>query len=158
MQCPYCNNTDTQVKDSRSAEEGFVIRRRRFCGQCNARFTTFERIQSRELIVIKKNGEKRVFDRDKLIRSMSIAARKRPITEEQIEQLVTEVAKEIEGSGEKSVSTDTVGQIAIEKLAVLDSVSYVRFASVYHDFKDVDDFIKFISSMQPLVQKDGSNG
>jgi transcriptional repressor NrdR len=151
MQCPYCNNNDTQVKDS-------VIRRRRFCGKCNARFTTFERIQSRELTVVKKNGEKRVFDRDKLIRSMSIAARKRPITAEQIEQLVTEVAKEIEGSGETSVPTNTIGQIAIEKLAVLDSVAYVRFASVYHDFRDVDDFITFISSMQPQLQKDVSNG
>lgn len=144
MRCPFCSSEDTQVKDSRSAEDGNAIRRRRQCGSCAARFTTFERVQLRELTVVKKSGRRAPFDREKMMRSIMIAMQKRPITADQIEQMISGIVRRLESLGELEVSSDTIGQMLMEGLANLDSVAYVRYASVYKDFKETKDFEAFI--------------
>lgn len=144
MHCPFCGFEDTQVKDSRATDDGTAIRRRRECTECGGRFTTFERVQMRELFVKKSSGASRLFDRDKLVRSINIACRKRPISEEQIEQLVNKLIRELASLGEAEISTKVIGQKVMKELAGMDDVAYIRYASVYSDFKDADDFEKFI--------------
>ena len=144
MRCPFCGAEDSQVKDSRPAEEGGSIRRRRQCPACGARFTTFERVQLRDLVVVKKDGRRVAFDREKLARSLRIATRKRGIDEERIEQLVNGIVRRIETTGESEVPSRRIGELAMEGLALLDQVAYVRFASVYKDFADARDFEEFI--------------
>jgi transcriptional repressor NrdR len=144
MRCPFCGLEDTQVKDSRPVEEASAIRRRRQCPACGARFTTFERVQLRELLVVKKDGRRVAFDRDKLARSIGIATRKRGIDEEQIERIVNGIVRRIETSGEVEVPSTRIGKLAMESLAKLDEVAYVRFASVYRDFASARDFEEFI--------------
>ena len=140
MRCPFCGNDDTQVKDSRPTEDSAVIRRRRVCIACNFRFTTFERVQLRELTVIKRNGRRVPFDRDKLLRSVQIALRKRPVEPERIDQAVSKIVRELESQGESEVSSEAVGELVMEALRSLDDVAYVRFASVYRNFREAKDF------------------
>ena len=140
MRCPSCASLDTQVKDSRPTEDSAVIRRRRVCVACNFRFTTFERVQLRELTVIKRNGRRVPFDRDKLLRSVQIALRKRPVEPERIDQMVSQIVRELESMGESEVSSETIGEIVMEHLRDLDDVAYVRFASVYRNFREAKDF------------------
>jgi transcriptional repressor NrdR len=140
MRCPSCGSLDTQVKDSRPTEDSAAIRRRRVCLSCNDRFTTFERVQLRELVVIKRNGRRVPFDRDKLMRSMQIALRKRPVDPERIEQTVSKIVRELETQGESEISSDTIGELIMEHLRGLDTVAYVRFASVYRNFREAKDF------------------
>lgn len=147
MRCPFCNNEDTQVKDSRPTEDGAAIRRRRFCPKCDSRFTTFERVQLRELTVIKKDGERRPFDRDKLVRSIEIAVRKRPVTAEQVDVLVNNIVKELEGLGETEIPSGIIGEKVMVALRKADPVAYVRFASVYKDFREAKDFEEFVESL-----------
>lgn len=147
MKCPFCGHADTQVKDSRPSDDGLTIRRRRFCPECNSRFTTFERVQLRELTVLKKNGERRMFDRDKLARSVGIALRKRPVTQEQIEQLVTRIVQKLESLGESEIPTATIGATIMDELKKIDSVAYIRFASVYRDFTEAKDFQSIVGEL-----------
>jgi transcriptional repressor NrdR len=140
MRCPSCGSLDTQVKDSRPTEDSAVIRRRRVCLTCNFRFTTFERVQLRELTVIKRNGRRAPFDRDKLIRSLSIALRKRPVDPEQVEQMASKIVRELESLGENEITSETIGETVMEHLRELDDVAYVRFASVYRNFREPKDF------------------
>jgi transcriptional repressor NrdR len=140
MRCPNCASLDTQVKDSRPTEDSSVIRRRRVCLACNFRFTTFERVQLRELVVIKRNGRRVPFDRDKLLRSVQIALRKRPVEPELIDQAVSKIVRELESQGESEVSSETIGEMVMEALRSLDDVAYVRFASVYRNFREAKDF------------------
>jgi transcriptional repressor NrdR len=144
MRCPFCGFEDTQVKDSRPTDDRSAIRRRRFCTNCAARFTTFERVQLRELTVVKKNGQREAFDREKLARSIYTATRKRPIEPERIERVINSIVRQLESSGESDVSTDQIGGLVMEALANLDQVAYVRFASVYRDFREAKDFGEFI--------------
>ena len=151
MKCPFCGNNDTQVKDSRATEDNSAIRRRRFCSACGARFTTFERIQLRELTVLKKSGKKVPFDRDKLERSVQIALRKRPVDNERIDRMISGIVRRVESLGETEVSSDVIGEIVMEGLQSIDSVAYVRFASVYKNFreaKDIEEFLGVISSTE----------
>ena len=147
MRCPFCGAEDTQVKDSRPTEEGAAIRRRRACPGCGARFTTFERVQLRELTVVKRNGKREPLDRDKLARSMNIALRKRPVEPERVERVINSIIRRLESSGESEVSADQVGQLIMEALATLDSVAYVRFASVYKNFREARDFEDFVGAL-----------
>ena len=140
MRCPSCASLDTQVKDSRPTEDSAVIRRRRVCLACNFRFTTFERVPLRELVVIKRNGRRVPFDRDKLMRSVQISLRKRPVDPERIEQTVSKIVRELESLGETEVSSEAIGEIVMEHLRGLDDVAYVRFASVYRNFREAKDF------------------
>ena len=138
---------DTQVKDSRPSEDGLTIRRRRYCPECNSRFTTFERVQLRELTVVKKNGERRLFDRDKLGRSLQLALRKRPVTVEQIEQLITRITQKLESLGESEIPTQMIGMTIMEELKKLDHIAYIRFASVYKDFREAKDFENIVGEL-----------
>ena len=147
MRCPFCSNDDTQVKDSRPTEDNSAIRRRRFCPACGSRFTTFERVQLRELTIIKRNGQRTPFDRDKLMRSILIATRKRPVDPERIERMVNGIQKRLESSGESDIPSDAVGSMVMDALAGLDQVAYVRFASVYRNFREVKDFEDFIGHL-----------
>src|SRR5436853_1719056 len=140
MRCPNCGSLDTQVKDSRPTEDSSVIRRRRVCLACNFRFTTFERVQLRELTVIKRNGRRVPFDRDKLVRSVQIALRKRPVDPERAEKMVSAIVRELESGGEAEISSEAIGEIVMEHLRQLDDVAYVRFASVYRNFREAKDF------------------
>ena len=144
MKCPFCSNDDTQVKDSRSTEDNTAIRRRRICPDCGARFTTFERIQLRELTVIKKSGKKAPFDRDKLERSVQIALRKRPVERDRVDRMISGIVRRVESLGETEVSSDVIGEIVMEGLQSIDSVAYVRFASVYKNFRETKDFEEFL--------------
>ena len=153
MHCPFCGFEDTQVKDSRATEDGSAIRRRRECPECSGRFTTFERIQTRELFVVKSSGANRLFDRDKLIKSINIAARKRPITEDQIEQLVNKIVRELSSLAESEIPTYVIGQKVMAELAEMDDVAYIRYASVYSDFKDAKDFEKFVTKLENKKKK-----
>jgi transcriptional repressor NrdR len=144
MRCPFCGYDDTQVKDSRPTDDRSAIRRRRFCTNCAARFTTFERVQLRELTVVKKNGQREPFEREKLARSINTAVRKRPIESERIERVINSIVRQLESSGETDVSTDQIGELVMEALATLDQVAYVRFASVYRDFREAKDFGEFV--------------
>src|SRR3982750_3797509 len=147
MRCPSCNSLDTQVKDSRPTEDSAVIRRRRVCMACNFRFTTFERVQLRELTVIKRNGRRVPFDRDKLLRSLQIALRKRPVEPERVERAVSKIVRELEGLGESEITTETIGETIMEHLRALDDVAYVRFASVYRNFREAKDFADVLGEL-----------
>ena len=140
MRCPSCNSLDTQVKDSRPTEDSAVIRRRRVCVACNFRFTTFERVQLRELTVVKKNGQRVAFDRDKLQRSISVAVRKRPVDPERVERVVNGIVRRLESSGESEIPSTQIGELVMDALRALDPVAYVRFASVYRNFREAKDF------------------
>ncbi len=153
MRCPYCMNADTQVKDSRPTEDNVVIRRRRVCPDCGGRFTTFERIQLRELTIIKNTGRKVPFDRDKLMRSVQVALRKRPVEPERIERMVSGIVRRLENLGESEVPAKLVGELVMEGLYALDQVGYVRFASVYRNFREAKDFEEFLGEMS--IQSDG---
>lgn len=144
MRCPFCAHPDTQVKDSRPAEDGQAIRRRRQCPSCGARFTTFERVQLRDLQVIKNDGKREPFERDKLMKSVLLAAQKRAIERERIEQMVSGIVRRLESSGETETPSSRIGQLVMDGLRSLDTVAYVRYASVYRDFKEVEDFSDFI--------------
>lgn len=145
MRCPFCGHEDTQVKDSRPTEDNTAIRRRRFCPGCGARFTTFERVQLRELMVLKRNNQREAFDRDKLARSMAIACRKRPVDPDRMERVVNGIVRRLESSGESEIKVDSIGALVMEALAALDQVAYVRFASVYRNFREAKDFEEFIT-------------
>ncbi|HEV2677101.1 MAG TPA: transcriptional regulator NrdR [Aliidongia sp.] len=144
MRCPFCGFDDTQVKDSRPTDDRSAIRRRRFCTNCAARFTTFERVQLRELTVVKKTGQREPFDRDKLARSIYISLRKRPVEGERVERVINSIVRQLESSGESDVPTETIGSLIMEALANLDQVAYIRFASVYRDFREAKDFGEFV--------------
>jgi transcriptional repressor NrdR len=147
MRCPFCSNEETQVKDSRSTEDGAAIRRRRFCPDCGGRFTTFERVQLRELMVVKKSGRRVLFDRDKLMRSVQIALRKRPVEPERIEKMVSGIVRQLESLGESEVKSEVVGGMIMEGLKALDDVAYVRFASVYRNFREAKDFENLVGEL-----------
>ena len=144
MDCPFCGHSDTQVKDSRPSEEGGAIRRRRMCSGCHARFTTFERVQLRELMVVKRNGKRTVFDRDKLERSFMIALRKRDIDPDVIARTINELVRMLESRGESEATTQFIGEMVMKSLHRLDKVAYIRYASVYRDFRDASDFGDFV--------------
>jgi len=144
MRCPFCSSEDTQVKDSRQAEDGTAVRRRRQCSSCGGRFTTFERVQLRELTVVKKAGRRVPFDRAKLSRSVHIALQKRQIDPDRVEQMISGIVRQLESAGNSEITSDQIGELVMEGLAGLDSVAYVRYASVYKDFRATQDFEKFI--------------
>jgi transcriptional repressor NrdR len=148
MRCPYCGNDDTQVKDSRPTDDSSAIRRRRICPSCGGRFTTFERVQLRELTVIKKSGRKVPFDRDKLARSVNTALRKRAVEPERVERLISGVVRQLESLGEVEITSDQIGEFVMEGLKNLDDVAFVRFASVYKNFSKADDFRSFLSELK----------
>ena len=150
MRCPFCSFEETQVKDSRPTEDGTSIRRRRACPDCGGRFTTFERIQLREIIVIKAGDRRQLFDRDKVIRSMQIALRKRPVTQEQIEKAANSITRQLETSGETEVPSKHIGDLVMQALIQLDRVGFIRYASVYKDFSKPDDFKTFIKELSDL--------
>ena len=147
MRCPYCQSEDTQVKDSRPAEDGAAIRRRRVCPDCGGRFTTFERVQLRDLVVVKKSGRKVPFDRDKLLRSVEIALRKRNVEPERIDRAVTGIVRQLESSGEAEIQSSAIGELVMEGLKAIDDVAYVRFASVYKNFREAKDFEELIGQL-----------
>ena len=149
MRCPFCGNIDTQVKDSRPAEDHVAIRRRRSCPGCSGRFTTYERVQLRDLVVVKKNGRRENFDRDKLSRSIRIAMQKRPVEPERIEQMISGIVRRLESMGDTDIPSDKIGEIVMERLAAIDAVAYVRFASVYRNFQEADDFEDFVAELRP---------
>ena len=144
MRCPFCGHEETQVKDSRPSEDNSSIRRRRQCPACGARFTTFERVQLRELMVIKKDDSRTIFDREKLVRSINISCRKRPVKPDKIELITNSIQRRLESSGETEIPTKVIGELVMDALKELDRVAYLRFASVYKDFQETDDFRKFI--------------
>ncbi|MBB5698021.1 transcriptional regulator NrdR [Sphingomonas yantingensis] len=155
MRCPFCGHDDSQVKDSRPSEDGSAIRRRRQCSACAARFTTFERIQLRDLVVVKSGTEgarREPFDREKLLRSVSIACRKRPIDQVRIEQLVSGIQRQLETAGEGEVASTRIGEMVMDGLKGLDSVAYIRFASVYKDFREARDFEEFAGSVSEVAR------
>ncbi len=147
MRCPYCGSTITQVKDSRHTEDHTAIRRRRICSDCGGRFTTFERIQLRELTVIKRSGRRVPFERDKLMRSVQIAIRKRPVEHERVERMVTGIVRQLENLGEGDIEADKIGELVMEGLKSLDDVAYVRFASVYKNFREAKDFENLLGEL-----------
>jgi transcriptional repressor NrdR len=146
MRCPFCGHAESQVKDSRPSEEGASIRRRRSCPQCGGRFTTFERVQLRELTIIKRSGRRTPFDREKLVRSISVAIRKRPVDAERVDRLVNAIVRQLESLGETEIASAVVGEMVMKALKSLDDVAYVRYASVYRDFRHTDDFASFLSA------------
>ena len=147
MRCPFCGHEDTQVKDSRPTEDNTSIRRRRACPNCGGRFTTFERIQMRELTVVKRNGQRAPVERDKLARSMAIALRKRPVEPDRVDRVINGIVRRLESLGEQEVPSSVVGEMIMEALSGLDSVAYVRFASVYRNFREAKDFEEFIGGL-----------
>jgi transcriptional repressor NrdR len=144
MRCPFCGHDETQVKDSRPSEDGAAIRRRRLCPACEGRFTTFERVQLRELTILKRSGRRAPFDRDKLARSLSVALRKRPVEPERVERMISAIVRQLESMGETELQSSTIGELIMKHLKQLDDVAYVRYASVYRDFKETDDFARFL--------------
>ena len=144
MICPFCGNQDTQVKDSRPAEDGTTIRRRRLCGQCDARFTTFERVQLREITIVKRNGRRSIFDRDKLERSFEIALRKREVDTDNVARAINEIVRKLEGYADGDVPSQKVGELVMSSPHILDQVAYVRYASVYRNFREAKDFEAFV--------------
>lgn len=148
MRCPYCASQDTQVKDSRPTEDHSAIRRRRVCPDCGGRFTTFERVQLRELTVLKRSGRRVPFDRDKLDRSVRVALRKRPVEAERIERMVNGIVRQLESSGDSEINSHAIGELLMEGLRVLDQVAYVRFASVYRNFREAKDFEAVLDELQ----------
>ncbi len=155
MRCPFCGNVDTQVKDSRPAEDHVAIRRRRLCPACGGRFTTYERVQLRDLVVVKTSGRREDFDRDKLERSIRIALQKRPIEHERMDQMTSGIVRRLESMGETDIPSKVIGEIVMESLARIDAVAYVRFASVYKNFQAADDFDRFVSELRPLAKPEG---
>jgi transcriptional repressor NrdR len=151
MRCPYCNGENTQVKDSRPTEENVAIRRRRVCEDCGGRFTTFERVQLRDIVVIKRSGRRVPFDRDKLLRSVEVALRKRPIQPERVERMVSGLVRQLESMGEQEVPSSRIGELAMEALKGLDPVAYVRFASVYRHFREAADFREVLDEIAGKV-------
>ena len=147
MRCPFCGHEDTQVKDSRPTEDNSAIRRRRFCPGCGARFTTFERVQLRELFVVKRSGRRVPFDRDKLERSVEVAIRKRPVDPERVERMLNGIVRQLESMGDAEVPSETVGELVMEGLKGLDDVAYVRFASVYKNFREAKDFEEILGKL-----------
>ncbi len=159
MRCPFCGSIDTQVKDSRPAEDNTAIRRRRICPDCAGRFTTFERVQLRELTVVKKTGRKVPFERDKLVRSFDIALRKRPVDSERIERAVSGIVRRLESSGETEISSEQLGLQVLEALKALDDVGFIRYASVYRDFTHIEDFAQVLSEVNAKIARDsGGDG
>ena len=148
MKCPFCNNTETQVKDSRPTEDGSAIRRRRLCPACGSRFTSFERVQLRDLTVIKKDGKRAVFNRDKLANSILTALRKRKVDTERVEKLISGIVRRLESSGEIDIPSHMIRQLVMESLSEIDQVAYVRFASVYKNFREVQDFENFLGELK----------
>jgi transcriptional repressor NrdR len=144
MRCPFCGHLESQVKDSRPSEDGAAIRRRRLCPECEGRFTTFERVQLRELTILKRSGRRTPFERDKLARSISIATRKRPVEPERIERMISSIVRELESMGETELPSSAVGELVMKRLKELDDVAYVRYASVYRDFRETQDFARFL--------------
>ena len=144
MRCPFCSAEDSAVKDSRPAEEHNAVRRRRACNKCGGRFTTFERVQLREIMVLKRDGKRSLFEREKIIKTVKLALRKRPVDREQIEQMVSGIVRQVESGGESEISSKTIGDMVMEALKAVDPVGYVRYASVYRDFTDPGDFARFI--------------
>lgn len=155
MKCPFCGCNDTQVKDSRNADDDTAIRRRRECPECGQRFTTFEHVQLRDLIVVKKNGERVMFDRDKLARSIYIAVRKRPISSERVEKIVNSIQRSLESTGEVEIMSTKIGDMIMDALAKLDTVAYVRYASVYKDFRELKDFEEFLDTLAKMAKPKG---
>ena len=149
MRCPFCGNIDTQVKDSRPAEDHVAIRRRRFCSACGGRFTTYDRVQLRDLVVIKSNGRREDFEREKLERSIRIALQKRPVEHERMEQMISGIVRRLESMGDTDIPSNKIGEIVMEALARIDTVAYVRFASVYKNFQAADDFEEFVHELRP---------
>ena len=145
MRCPFCGHAESQVKDSRPSEDGAAIRRRRACPECVGRFTTFERVQLRELTIVKRSGRRAPFDRDKLVRSIDVAIRKRPIDQERVERAVSSIVRQLESRGETEVESSVVGELIMKALKALDEVAYVRYASVYRDFRQTEDFARFLT-------------
>jgi transcriptional repressor NrdR len=154
MRCPFCGHSDTQVKDSRPTEDNAAIRRRRFCTSCGARFTTFERVQLRELTILKKSGKRAPFDRDKLERSIQISLRKRPVDQDRLERMVTGIQRRLESMGEAEIPSSVIGEMVMDSLANLDPVAYVRFASVYRNFREAKDFEEFVEDLGRLEDDD----
>jgi transcriptional repressor NrdR len=154
MRCPFCQNEDTQVKDSRPTEDGASIRRRRQCSACDARFTTFERVQLRELMIIKRSDRRVPFDREKLTRSVMIALRKRPVDADKVEQMISGIVRQLESRGESEIPSAVLGELVMDALAKLDQVAYVRYASVYRDFRAAGDFREFLEDL-PAESKPG---
>jgi transcriptional repressor NrdR len=154
MRCPFCGEADTQVKDSRPTDDGSAIRRRRFCGACSQRFTTIERVQLRELTVVKADQRRVAFDRDKLARSIRIALRKRPVDEDRIERIVNGIVRQLEASGDTEIKSHEIGELVMETLKEVDAVAYVRFASVYRDFREARDFEAFLGEMDELPKNE----
>ena len=152
MKCPFCGCNDTQVKDSRNVDDDTAVRRRRECPECGQRFTTFEHVQLRDLMVVKKNGERVMFDRDKLARSIQIAVRKRPIDPERVEKIVNSIQRRLESSGESEIQSRVIGEYVMEALSKLDHIAYIRFASVYKDFREVKDFENFVETIDKLAR------
>lgn len=145
MRCPFCGHLESQVKDSRPSEDGAAIRRRRLCPECGGRFTTFERVQLRELTILKRSGRRTPFEREKLARSISIAIRKRAIDAERIERMISSIVRQLESMGETELPSSAVGELVMQQLKALDDVAYVRYASVYRDFRETQDFAQFLS-------------
>ena len=150
MRCPFCGHIDSQVKDSRPTEDGAAIRRRRFCPSCGGRFTTFERVQLRDLTVLKKNGKRAPFERDKLYRSIQISLRKRPVDQERVDRMITGIVRRLESMGESEVPSTVIGEMVMDSLGNLDPVAYVRFASVYRNFREAKDFEEFVEDLSRL--------
>lgn len=153
MRCPFCGNEETQVKDSRPSEDNASIRRRRSCPECEQRFTTFERVQLREMTVLKSGGRKQPFDRDKIIKSMQIALQKRPVEIEKIEKVASGIVRKLESQGEQEISSQQIGAEVMAALMELDDIGYIRYASVYKDFREPEDFNEFLTSVQKLTDK-----
>jgi transcriptional repressor NrdR len=144
MRCPFCGHAESQVKDSRPSEDGAAIRRRRLCPECGGRFTTFERVQLRELTIVKRSGRRTPFERDKLARSIAVAIRKRPVDAERVERMISSIVRQLESMGETELPSSAVGELVMKQLKALDDVAYVRYASVYRDFRETEDFARFL--------------
>lgn len=156
MRCPFCQSDDTQVKDSRPTEDNSSIRRRRVCGECGGRFTTFERIQLRDMTIIKSDGKRQPFDREKIIRSMQVALQKRPVSTEQIEKATNGIVRQLESEGDTEFPSAHVGEMVMKALISLDMVGYIRFTSVYKDFREPEDFNAFLEEVQTLQAEQAS--
>ncbi len=155
MKCPFCGCNDTQVKDSRNVDDDTAVRRRRECPECGQRFTTFEHVQLRDLMVVKKNGERVMFDRDKLAKSIYLAVRKRPISSERVEKIVNSIQRRLESTGEVEIMSTKIGGMVMDALATLDHVAYIRFASVYRDFREPKDFEEFLETLEQMAKPKG---
>ena len=157
MRCPFCGHAESQVKDSRPSENGDAIRRRRHCPACDRRFTSFERVQLRELTILKRSGRRTPFDREKLVRSISVAIRKRPVDPERVERMVNAIVRQLESMGETEIGSNVVGELVMKALKSLDEVAYVRYASVYRDFRQTGDFADFLSREGLSAEEPGDN-